>query len=524
MRGIFIIGLVAVLAAQLLPGAPTLAQERTGSGEARAGSGPNPLPPIERILANHAAWLRSLGDPRLLEMMGVSQLSEENRRDPRRMVFKGRDLRGLGVPSQANLAAADLSGSRLDGAQLAGVNLSYSLLAGANLTGANLEGAKLTRVDLAGALLSGANLAGADLRNSDLTGANLRNANLSGADLSGSVLIGANLTRASLHNANLSNTDLSQATLTNADLELANLSGSDLLEARLMDAQINRTNLSGANLFAADLSGALLLNSNLNRANLSGAVLKGTNLFANSLENTPFKGVNLDGVIFEPPAERLAFIRKNLERVVKADNLSLMTFRNDPEPLGKLRQMLNHRDYRWERLEITYAIRRGKRQKVSSEGTLMEQLGGLAQLFFIELTIEYGAAPFRPMIIVFAIIFLFGFVYMIPLIVPSKTFGEIWYLKPRDQFARRSVDGAVRQLLVARGFRDLPIAFWFSFLSAMNIGGRIFNIDDLFINCQREEYYLRATGWVRTLSGVQALITLYLFLLTLLVLFERAVF
>ena len=524
MRGFIFIGLVAVLFPQLLPGAPTLAQERTESKDARAASDREPLPPIKRILANHAEWLRSLGDPQLLELMGASQLSEANRRDPRRMVFKDRDLRGFNPPPKANLAAADLSGSRLDGAQLAGVNLSFSLLTGTNLTGANLEGAKLTRVDLAGGNLSGANLAGADLRNSDLTGADLRNANLSGADLSGSVLIGADLTQASLNNANLSNTDLSQAVLTNADLYQTNLSGADLIEADFSDARIRQADFSGANLFGADFSGALLLNSNLSRANLSGAVLRGANLFSNSLENTSFKGVSLAGVIFEPPAERLAFIEKNLERLVKADNLGLMTFRSDPEPLEKLRQMLRQGEYRWERLEISYAIRRGKRQQATSDGTFAEQAGGLLQLVFIELTIEYGAAPFRPMIIVFAMIFVFGFVYMIPLIVPSKAFGEIWILKQRDQFARRSMDGAIRERLVAVSFRELPIAFWFSFLSAMNIGGRIFNIDDLFINCQREEYYLRATGWVRTLSGIQALITLYLFLLTILIFFERAIF
>ncbi|MEE8435130.1 MAG: pentapeptide repeat-containing protein [bacterium] len=523
MHGFLIIGLVVVLVSQLLPGTPTLAQERTESREAQAASDREPLPPTKRILANHAAWLRSLGDPQLLELMGVSQLSEENRRDPRRMVLRGRELRGFTAP-KANLAAADLSGSRLDGAQLAGINLSYSLMAGVNMVGANLEGAKLTKVNLARGKLSGVNLSGANLRNSDLRGIDLRQANLSGADLSGSVLIGADLTQASLNNANLSNTDLSQALLINADLHLANLSGSDLFEANLSDARIRQTNLSGANLFGANLSGALLLNSNLSGANLSGAVLKGANLFANSLEKTSFKGVSLAGVIFEPPAKRLAFIKKNLEHLVKADNLGLMTFRSDPEPLEKLRRMLKQDEYRWERLEISYAIRRGKRQRATSEGTLMEQVGGLLQLFFIELTIEYGAAPFRPLTIVFTMIFVFGFVYMIPLIVPSKIFGEIWVLKPKNQFARRSVDGALRERLVAGSFRDLPIAFWFSFLSAMNIGGRIFNIDDLFINCQREEYYLRATGWVRTLSGIQALITLYLFLLTILIFFERAAF
>ncbi|MCH8887861.1 MAG: pentapeptide repeat-containing protein [SAR324 cluster bacterium] len=514
--------LMAVLIPPLLPGTPTLAQERTGSKEARSASDRKPLPSKEE-LANHAAWLRSLGNPQLLEMMGVIQLSAENRRDPRRMVFKGRDLRGFNAP-KANLAAADLTGSRLDGAQLAGVTLSYSLMEGVNLSGANLEGAKLTMVNLAGANLAGANLAGADLRNSNLRGVDLSQANLSRADLSGSVLIGANLTRASLHNANLSNTDLSQAVLTNADLELANLSGSDLFEAKLSNARIRQTNLSGANLFGADLSGALLLNSNLSRANLTGAVLQGTNLFANALEKISFKGVSLAGVIFEPPVKRLASIKKNLDHLVKASDLGLMTFRSDPEPLEKLRRMLNQGEYRWERLEITYAIRRGKRQQASKEGTFMEQAGGLLQLFFIELTIEYGAAPFRPMTIVLVMIFLFGFVYMIPLIVPSKTFGEIWLLKPKDRFARRSVDGAIRERLVAGSFRDLPIAFWFSFLSAMNIGGRIFNIDDLFINCQREEYYLRATGWVRTLSGIQALLTLYLFLLTAMIFFEQVAF
>ncbi len=422
------------------------------------------------------------------------------------------------------LTAAVLTGADLRGAKLADASMEHAQLANARLEGADLKGVRLAKADLRGADLRRAQLTAADLQGAQLDGANLEGANLIGARLEGTTLTDANLRHSNLNEARMVAVDLSQAALTGADLFQTDLSGAQLFQTDLSGARIARTRLTDAQLFGADLSGALLMNADLRRAQLSHARLWGTNLFANDLRGTALADLDLAGVIFEPPMKNVNALQSRLDELARARNLGLMTFFNDSRPLEELRRMLKRGDYGREHLEVTYAIRRGQRQRASAEGTLGERAASLLQLVLVELPIEYGAAPLRPVLIVFVLIVAFAAIYMVMLVWPSPYWGEIWRIRPREQFARRSGDSAVRERLQARSLRDLPIALWFSFLAALNIGGRIFNIDDLFINCQREEFYLRATGWARTLSGIQALITLYLFLLTLLIFFEKVTF
>src|SRR5271165_1032840 len=95
--------------------------------------------------------------------------------------IKHRDGRILHVDHEADdvreavMSAADrrveLAGARLDGADLAGLDLERARLAGASLDGASLDGSNLEEADLSGASLVGATLRGANLEDADLEGA-----------------------------------------------------------------------------------------------------------------------------------------------------------------------------------------------------------------------------------------------------------------------------------------------------------------------------------------------------------------
>jgi hypothetical protein len=60
------------------------------------------------------------------------------------------------------------------------------------------------------------------------------------------------------------------------------------------------------------------------------------------------------------------------------------------------------------------------------------------------------------------------------------------------------------------GIRIVWTAFYFSLLSAFAIGWRELNVGTWLTRIQRREYTLRGSGWVRTVSGVQAVISVYL--------------
>ena len=82
--------------------------------------------------------------------------------------LQGAWLAKIHLPPEANLTGARLDGADLIGARLDGADLTGAWLGGANLTGAHLEGANLT-----GAQLNGADLTDADLHVATLTGAHL---------------------------------------------------------------------------------------------------------------------------------------------------------------------------------------------------------------------------------------------------------------------------------------------------------------------------------------------------------------
>ncbi len=153
----------------------------------------------------------------------------------------GTNLNGAAL-IQANLNGANLSQSNLDytnlsAASLRTVNLMEASLKGTNLAAADLSGSDLRKAvfsektKLNSANLSGVNLAGQDLQKLNLSGVNLSNANLCGAWLCFSNLSGANLTSADLRGA-----DLCGVNLERADLKEANLAGADLEGAKLTGA------------------------------------------------------------------------------------------------------------------------------------------------------------------------------------------------------------------------------------------------------------------------------------------------
>lgn len=194
-----------------------------------------------------------------------------------------------------------------------GVNLDGADLAGGNLSGLDLSYATLTNADLAKAGLGETNLS-----NGDLTGADLRGASFLSTNLTSAVLTGDNLAATSLANSNLSFAVLRNVNLTNGSLGGDNLTGADLTGATLTGlisghitglpsflpanwsvfygylfgpgARLGGANLRGDSLVNLDLAGAFLA-----KANLSGADVRGSDLTNAKLTDANFRGADLAG-------------------------------------------------------------------------------------------------------------------------------------------------------------------------------------------------------------------------------------
>jgi uncharacterized protein YjbI with pentapeptide repeats len=136
---------------------------------------------------------------------------------------------------------------------------------------------KLDKADLSGVNLFGARLKKVSLSRADLHSADLRNAILSDATLHFTDLVGANLSNSKLVGAGLSNTYLQHANLTHADLSgaillAANLEDADLTDAELIGAMLSQTLMTRATLTRTDLSQAMLSEVVFADADLSSAI------------------------------------------------------------------------------------------------------------------------------------------------------------------------------------------------------------------------------------------------------------
>lgn len=81
----------------------------------------------------------------------------------------------------------------------------------------------------------------------------------------------------------------------------------------------------------------------------------------------------------------------------------------------------------------------------------------------------------------------------------------------------------IRSVGVLRGLTwALLLGFFFSVISAGGVGYRDLDVGRWIERIKREETTLKATGWLRSLSGLQSLVSVYLLALWLVTYFGRA--
>lgn len=545
-----------------------------GPAHAADGDGVCPYPKGRKIadlagaLAAHKEWLDKRG--------------WENPDIPGRADFCNADLAGESLQeallSLANLKGADLGLANLRGVYLAnanleGANLTQTDLQGANLVNANLQGAALLQtnlqaakliranlkwaklfranlnaVELGEANLQGADLRGANLQRTDLGKANLKDATLSGSSLEGARLTGANLKGNDLTWANLQEADLRRANLQEANLFNSNLKQVDLSQANLQMAYLVETKLQGADLSKANLKEADLSQANLQEANLNGTNLQGADLsfaFLHSarirqtvLSNAKLSYADLSGALYQPataPASGSLAGLAGLESVwfCPGEASGIVQLREALKQAG-LREPERVATNRLESLRTEYKLARWNGFEFKDkacpalERNRMAAVEGAFRLVFFEWTTGYGLAYGRPLLILLGLIGVFALVYAPALLTVPKNVdgGGIFRIWPTGRIRRSGARLAAADDTVIERLRPrLPFvplwAFYFSVISAFHLGWRDLNVGTWIARMQPREYALRARGWVRAVSGLQSLISVYLLALWVLSYFGR---
>jgi uncharacterized protein YjbI with pentapeptide repeats len=374
------------------------------------------------------------------------------------------------------------------------------------------EGREGKKADLQEARLLAANLQEAYLEGADLQKANLGAANLQEAYLEGADLQKANLGAANLQGARLLEANLQEARLPGADLQKANLGAANLQGARLLGADLQKAYLVQANLQKANLEGADLQEAFLGAANLQGARLLGANL-----QEAYLARAHLNGAVFEIEPGKLP----NIPSIAKARFLSLLTYHELPHSLVELRAEFKKSGLRKQEREITYAIKHSGFIKAKSQYDFIKKVEVYLGWFFFELTCQWGMSPERPLFILLMLIFLFTLPYAQAIYGKEKVDGiwKVWISeRMRVDLGHDEPKKPIESINPLFCFKN---GFYFSLLSAFNIGWRELNVGNWMARMQPYEYRLQATGWARTVSGIQSLISVYLLALSVLTYFGR---
>jgi len=331
-----------------------------------------------------------------------------------------------------------------------------------------------------------------DLSNSDLILLNAPGGTFTASNFQNRKLIGAHLAAANLNETNFSGADMRGISLVRAFI-----SGADLTGAKLGPAEDNQM---------SDLTGARLVKTNLTKADLTLASLRGTDLSEAKLADAILTYADLTDSRFEPTSIPPASGMRHIE------GLDSLWYQNSPGGLSDLRNAFKNAGMRQEERQVTCSLMRSYRQNI----------GGLeGQLLYVlfEATTDWGMSPQRPIKLMLMLIPIFAGVYAVAIAVPSKR-GGVWRIWEKDRVDKGTGRDEPERLL-ERGL-GLPLyALGFSVLSAFHIGWRELNVGTWIARLSPFEYILRATGWARSVAGVQSLISVYLLALAVLTYFGR---
>jgi uncharacterized protein YjbI with pentapeptide repeats len=405
--------------------------------------------------------------------------------------------------------------------------------------------------------VSGTKLKGADLRQVNLSEANLANSDLSYADLTRAILNKTTLRETILQCTRLNETYLQEADLTKTDLartlissntqfDGAILVGASLKGASLRGGRFTGANLGGSDLTSANLTEAEFVGADLRNANLRGAILIDTKLNAAHLE-----GADLFGATYEARTDPTP------KSIAYAKHIENMTHGSNPESLARLRGSFKETGFRDQERKITFALKSRQAELLwetceNAKGNCFEYF---VNRYLFDVTSQYGMNPGRVLVIILSIFGVSTVLYFalmhfshdsgLSIIVPAdrdRSNQPLWLLadlskegqqiqeggfttkkgyavKPRELHQYKKLDYCREWLRRERVL--LWVSFVFSLMSMFNIKFRDVDFGRWLRQLTTKEYDIKAVGWARTVSGVQALLSVYFIALLLVTYFGR---
>lgn len=315
-----------------------------------------------------------------------------------------------------------------------------------------------------------------------------------------------------------------------------------------------KADLARAYLRKAKLNGAILWWAKLTGASISDADLSGAELSEANLSGAELNWADQSRAFFEPKPGTLSDVTLS----ANIRGLSSLNYNNSPQSLVELRESYKKAGMRDEKRQVTYALNNNRRVRLWEIGyfkdkseydknqdfkskleKLMAKVESIFQLVCFELPCGYGLYPGRPLKII-GLGLLFFIVPYIPALGARKQETGLWVVLLPDRVLDKNIkDKPIKRTFenpflppsegrgigfrsfLPRFLRVLWMGLHFSLISAFNLGWREINVGNWITRIQKREYTLRATGWMRSVAGIQSLLSFYMLALWVLSYFGR---
>jgi hypothetical protein len=283
----------------------------------------------------------------------------------------------------------------------------------------------------------------------------------------------------------------------------------DLTDADLQYSELNSAHLDSAKLDRANLDHAQLESASFENSSVSGAVLAYANL-----SNATYSPVS------QSPAPYIAGIQ----------GLETIRFPFGREDgLIQLRELLQKAGYRDSERAVTFAMERGRtdRELTDPRESPSSIAEGIFRKVAFDWTTAYGLHPARALFLILMLWALMIPIYSFAIFQSPHRRSGIYRTEANDSHSLNKGKStlarseSVVERLHSTGLGILGWSAYFSLLSTFQIGFRDFSVGTWIARLQTRNFALEPVGWVRTMSGVQALLSVYLLAIWVLTYFGR---
>lgn len=406
-----------------------------------------------------------------------------------------------------------------------------------------------------------------DLSNCDFERADFSRLYVRECSFAGSNFYNSNCQNSTWDYVDASGTVFSVCRFAHTIREECDLSGSEFDFCDFTEARFTHCKARGADFSNAHFVGAKINDTDMTGATFVGSELVYTEIVGTDLAGTLFERASVVHTLWEPRGQPIA------ASFASVRDLLTLHFNSSPAGLVTLRKGLQEVGLRDREREVNYVLQRDRinhlwddtiahasgEEYVDRWGTRFEKdhRRKTDWLAFVEVAFNkvffdwpsmYGYQPGRPLRFVVYLSLLCMLPYTVAILRRRRETAEgkhrspakggtplpigiaeagIWAVPLEKRVAttpgdpkRLHVDLAKEGWL--KGFSHaLALGLFFSAISAFSVGYKDLDVGRWIERIKREESTLRATGWVRTVSGIQALVSFYLLVLWVLTYFGR---